>query len=173
MVVRQALKYSYSFDETAGNCPSFLQIVRNYEAAAKRIGGAVLSDDVRRTTIRIAKGGQETWVALEAFNEGRVYELNIIEGGQMQQDVVADAAALRAGLKESGHVEVPGIFFDFGKAELKPGGRATGEWNWWRSRGCGKTARERSLLDGFFGRFEGIEKVGVFGKALEDADDFA
>ena len=114
------LHYAYSFDESAGNMPSFLQIVRNYEAAAKRIGGEVLWDDVRRATIRIAKNGRETWVFLEAFNDGRDYELNIIERQLMTQDVLADAAVFQAGLKENGHVEVPGIFFDFGKSDLKP-----------------------------------------------------
>jgi OOP family OmpA-OmpF porin len=114
------LHYTYVFDDSAGTSPGFLQIVRNYEAAARKIGGEILSDDVRRTTIRIAKNGQETWVALEAFNEGRQYELNIIEHQLMKQDVVADAAALRSGLTENGHVEVPGILFDFGKSEIKP-----------------------------------------------------
>jgi outer membrane protein OmpA-like peptidoglycan-associated protein len=114
------LHYTYVFDESAGTSPGFLQIVRNYEAAARKIGGEILSDDVRRTTIRIAKNGQETWVALEAFNEGRQYELNIIERQLMKQEVVADAAALRSGLTENGHVEVPGILFDFGKSEIKP-----------------------------------------------------
>jgi outer membrane protein OmpA-like peptidoglycan-associated protein len=114
------LHYTYVFDESAGTSPGFLQIVRNYEAAARKIGGEILSDDVRRTTIRIAKNGQETWVALEAFNEGRQYELNVIERQIMKQDVVADAAALRSGLTENGHVEVPGILFDFGKSEIKP-----------------------------------------------------
>ena len=114
------LHYAYEFDEAAGTSPGFLQIVRNYEAAAKKIGGQILYSDERRTTVRIARSGQETWVALEAFNEGRLYELNIIERQTMKQDVVADAAALRSGLKENGHVEVPGIFFDFGKADVKP-----------------------------------------------------
>jgi outer membrane protein OmpA-like peptidoglycan-associated protein len=114
------LRYEYSFDEAAGNMPGTLQIVRNYEAAARKIGGQVLWDDVRRATIKISKNGQETWAFLEGFNEGRSYELNIVERGQMKQDVVADAAALGSGLKETGHVEVPGIFFDFGKAEIKP-----------------------------------------------------
>jgi outer membrane protein OmpA-like peptidoglycan-associated protein len=114
------LHYAYYFDEAAGNTPSTLQIVRNYEAAAKAIGGEVLWDDVRRTTIRVVKNGLETWVALEAFNEGRSYELNIIERQQMKQDVVANAAALNSGLKTNGHVEVPGILFDFGKSEIKP-----------------------------------------------------
>jgi outer membrane protein OmpA-like peptidoglycan-associated protein len=114
------LRYDYSFDESAGNMPSTLQIVRNYEAAAKRIGGEVLWDDVRRATIRIAKNGRETWAFLEAFNDGRDYELNIIERQLMTQDVLADAAVFQARLKENGHVEVPGIFFDFGKSDLKP-----------------------------------------------------
>jgi outer membrane protein OmpA-like peptidoglycan-associated protein len=114
------LHYEYAFDEAAGNMPGMLQIVRNYEAAARKIGGQILWDDVRRATIKISRNGQETWAFLEAFNDGRSYELNIVERGQMKQDVVADAAALRSGLKEAGHVEVPGIFFDFGKADIKP-----------------------------------------------------
>jgi hypothetical protein len=114
------LLYEYSFDEAAGNMPGTLQIVRNYQAAARKIGGQVLWDDVRRATIKISRNGQETWAFLEAFNEGRSYELHIVERGQMKQDVVADAAALGSGLKETGHVEVPGIFFDFGKADIKP-----------------------------------------------------
>jgi OOP family OmpA-OmpF porin len=114
------LHYTYDFDEAAGTSPGFLQIVRNYQAAAKKIGGEVLSDSVRQTTVRIAKNGQETWVAVEAFNEGREYELHIIERQLMQQDVISDAAALRSGLQQNGHVEVPGIFFDFGKWDIKP-----------------------------------------------------
>ena len=114
------LRYGYYFDEAAGSPPSMLQIVRNYEAAAKTIGGEILWDDTRRTTIRVAKNGQETWLALEAFNEGRLYELNIVERQLMKQGVVANAAALNSGLKGNGHVEVPGIFFDFGKSDVKP-----------------------------------------------------
>ena len=114
------LKYSYAFDEAAGNMPGMLQIVRNYQAAARKIGGQILWDDVRRATIKIVKNGQETWAFLEAFNDGRGYDLHIVERQQMKQDVVADAGALQSGLKESGHAEVPGIYFDFGKAEIKP-----------------------------------------------------
>ena len=103
------MKYSYSFDESAGPNPGFLQIIRNYQAAARKIGGQVLADDgARRTTIRVAKNGLEVWVAVEAFNEGRVYELDIIEKQAMQQDVTANAAAFQSGLKDNGHVEVRG-----------------------------------------------------------------
>jgi OmpA-OmpF porin, OOP family len=114
------LHYTYDYDEAAGSSPGFLQIVRNYEAAAKKIGGEILSSDTRRTTIRIAKNGLETWVALEAFNGGSEYELNIIERQVMKQDVAANAAALQSGLAQDGHVEVPGIYFDSGKSEVKP-----------------------------------------------------
>jgi outer membrane protein OmpA-like peptidoglycan-associated protein len=38
----------------------------------------------------------------------------------MQQDVVANADALKSGLAGSGHVEVPGIFFDFARSDVKP-----------------------------------------------------
>ena len=62
----------------------------------------------------------ETWVQVEAFNEGREYQVDIIEKQLMQQDVLANAAAFQSGLKENGHVEVPGIFFDTGKSEIKP-----------------------------------------------------
>ena len=114
------IRYSYTFDEAAGTHPGFLQIIRNYEAAAKKIGGEVVPGDNRRTTLRIVKDGRETWVAVEAFNEGRNYDVNIVERQAMTQDVVADAAALGSGLKETGHVEVTGIFFDTAKSEIKP-----------------------------------------------------
>jgi len=48
-------------------------------------------------------------VGVEAFNDGKEYELDIIEKQLMQQDVLANAAAFQSGLKENGHVEVPGF----------------------------------------------------------------
>jgi outer membrane protein OmpA-like peptidoglycan-associated protein len=114
------LHYAYTYDEAVGSMPSFLQIVRNYQAAAKKIGGQVLNDDGRRTTIRLTKNGVETWVAVEGFNDGRNYNLDIVEKQLMKQDVIANAESLKSGLTETGHAEVPGIFFDFGKSEIKP-----------------------------------------------------
>jgi OmpA-OmpF porin, OOP family len=38
----------------------------------------------------------------------------------MSQDVVADANALAQGIKDSGKAAVYGIYFDTGKAEIKP-----------------------------------------------------
>lgn len=118
------LVYLYEFDRSAGAPPSGLQIARNYQNAVLKIGGQVLYDGPSRRdsydkmTFRITKNGQEVWA--EIMNEGGAYYLTIVERQAMQQDVAANADALRDGLTQNGHVEVPGIFFDFAKSEIKP-----------------------------------------------------
>lgn len=111
-------KYTYHFEPKMTDRPSGLQVIRNYQAAAKRIGGKVLWEDDRRTTLLVAKEGAETWV--DVYSGNGLYWLTIVEREAMKQDVVADAAAFQSGLAQAGHVEVPGIFFDFGKADVKP-----------------------------------------------------
>jgi outer membrane protein OmpA-like peptidoglycan-associated protein len=116
--------YTYSFDRTAGAPPSGLQVARNYQSAAKRLGGEVLydgpslRDTYNRTTLLLRKGGSETWV--EVMTRAATYYVTIVERGEMQQDVVANADALKSGLAAQGHVEVPGIVFDFNKSDVKP-----------------------------------------------------
>jgi outer membrane protein OmpA-like peptidoglycan-associated protein len=85
-----------------------------------RIGGEVLFEDKLLTTIRVARDGQESWVELKHGYGGKEYYLTVIERQAMKQDVVGNAEAFRTGLAQSGHVEVPGILFDTGKADLKP-----------------------------------------------------
>jgi len=101
---------------------SGLQIVRNYEAAAKRLGAKLLSsyDDggVQYSTLLLVKDGKEHWIRVSSGGER--YSLILLEREAMVQEVVANAAALKQGLEASGHVEVPGILFDTGKATLKP-----------------------------------------------------
>jgi outer membrane protein OmpA-like peptidoglycan-associated protein len=97
--------------------PSFLQIRRNYGNAIKNIGGTVLYDDDRRGTFKVAKGGKETWIALEAFNEGRNYQLVILEMEAMTQEVTADA--MYDALNKDGFIALY-INFDTGKSNIKP-----------------------------------------------------
>jgi outer membrane protein OmpA-like peptidoglycan-associated protein len=97
--------------------PSFLQIRRNYGAAVKNIGGTVLYDDDRRGTFRVTKGGKETWIALEAFNDGRNYQLVILEMTSMTQEVTADA--MYSALNKDGFMALY-INFDTGKSDIKP-----------------------------------------------------
>jgi outer membrane protein OmpA-like peptidoglycan-associated protein len=109
----------YSREEN-GRSISMLQIVRNYEAAVKRIGGKILgSGDARRMAAEIRKNGTLTGVYVEAVNEGRSYSLTIVESQAMQQEVVADAKAMRNDLTESGKTIIQGVFFDTGSATIK------------------------------------------------------
>ncbi len=119
------VKYTYSFDALAGAPPSPLQIIRNYQNAGAQVGMETLFEATgpgggyKWVTLRLVKDGRETWTEVKAAN-GMTYYLTIVEREAMKQDVVASAEALRRGLRENGHVAVPGIFFDFNKADLKP-----------------------------------------------------
>jgi outer membrane protein OmpA-like peptidoglycan-associated protein len=113
--------YSLGYTREEGGRPiSMLQIVRNYEAVIKRIGGKILGGDERRVAAEIRKEGTMTGVYVEAFNEGRNYNLMIVESQTMQQEVIADAKAMRNDLAETGKTIVHGIYFDTGSATLKP-----------------------------------------------------
>lgn len=110
----------YVFDRSSGGViPSKVQTIRNYENAAAKLGGKRVLDNPNMTTIKISRDNKETWVEVAPVPNGYEYTLRIIEKEAMKQDVVADAAALKAGLAESGHVELQGVFFDTGKADLK------------------------------------------------------
>lgn len=114
-------KYVISYARKEGATPvSVLQIVRNYEAAIAKVGGARLGGDERRVAAAIRKGGAMTGVYVEAFNDGRTYELVIVETQAMRQDVTADAAVMGRELKAAGKTIIYGIYFGTGSAVIKP-----------------------------------------------------
>ena len=110
---------TYYPQATAKSKPSELQILRNFESAAKNLGGTVVWSDKSRETLRIMKDGKEFWVEVWAEFTGK-YGLRITEKQGMTQDIVANADALLNDLKSTGHVAVHGIYFDTGKSDLKP-----------------------------------------------------
>ena len=99
--------------------PGALAVLRNHQQAVGKIGGSVLHEDQRYTWLKVAKDGQEAWAQVDTA-WGKGYMLSIVEKQQMVQEVVASADLFRSGLNATGHVEVPGIYFDTGKAVLKP-----------------------------------------------------
>jgi OOP family OmpA-OmpF porin len=114
-------KYSYGYSRKEGGRPvSMLQIVRNYQTAVKQVGGKILGGDERRMAAEIRKGEALTGIYVEAFNDGRDYDLTIVESQQMQQDVVADASAMRNDLAATGKTIVHGVYFDTASATIKP-----------------------------------------------------
>ncbi len=102
--------------------PSGLQIVRNYANAAATIGGKKIVEfedgGIQYVTLKITKGSSEIWAHIEGT--GSRYTLRMVEKQLMQQDVVADAASLASSIKDSGKASVYGIYFDTGKADIKP-----------------------------------------------------
>lgn len=103
--------------------PSGLQVIRNYVNAAKAVGGAPVYEyedgGTQYSTIRILKGDAEIWVEISGASNG-MYNVQLVNKQLMKQDVVANADALSKGIKNTGRVAVYGIYFDTGKADLKP-----------------------------------------------------
>lgn len=105
---------------TGATMASMLQIARNYENAVKKIGGKILVSDGRVIEGKLEKKGGVTYVHVEAHNDGRDYQVVVVEKGEMKQDIVADAAALSASIAATGKAAVYGIYFDTGKSVVKP-----------------------------------------------------
>ncbi|MDP2783881.1 MAG: OmpA family protein [Sulfurimicrobium sp.] len=113
--------YSYGYSRKDGGRPiTELQIVRNYEAAIKQVGGKILGGDERRVATEIRKDGALTGVYVEVFNVGRDYSLTIVESQAMRQEVVADASVMRNDLADTGRTIIHGIYFDTASATIKP-----------------------------------------------------
>jgi outer membrane protein OmpA-like peptidoglycan-associated protein len=123
----QYWKIRYYPQATLKSKASELQILRNYENAAMKLGGTVLSNEKSKETLRLTKDGKEVWVEVWAAFTGK-YDLTIVEKKAMAQDIVANADVLSNDLKTTGHSAVYGIYFDTGKSEIKPESeRAIGE----------------------------------------------
>ena len=100
--------------------PGELKIRRNIQDALKKIGGNVIFDDNfnKTSTIVLQKEGKETWVEVRSYNN--MYRLTIVEKEIMKQEVEANAEAMGNDINTTGHVSIYGIYFDTGKAEIKP-----------------------------------------------------
>jgi OmpA-OmpF porin, OOP family len=100
--------------------PGELKIRRNVQDALKKIGGKVVFDDNfnKASTIVVKKDNRETWVEVRSY--AKMYRLNIVEREIMKQEIVANAEAMGNDINNTGHVAVYGIFFDTGKADIKP-----------------------------------------------------
>lgn len=104
---------------------SFIQVVRNYENAAKKLDGKILYSDNRILNAKIEKSSGVTYVSVEVFNEGRDYTLLIVENKPMEDEVTINAAALNKGISETGKIAVYGIYFDTAKSVVKAESKPT------------------------------------------------
>jgi OmpA-OmpF porin, OOP family len=121
---RQAIegrKEIISYD--CGEKISMLQIARNAEAALKKAGYTVVfsgtAEDAPVVTAR--KGSQ--WVQIHAQNPGGGtfgYMQTAVLVQEMEQEMVADAAAWAAEIERTGSCSIYGVHFDTGKATIRP-----------------------------------------------------
>ncbi len=108
---------TYFFDETSGQKkPGPYQILKNYEAALKKIDGMlVYSNNEFVSTFSLKKNGATTWIGLES-GEG-FYYLTIVEVEALKQEVAANE--LYKQLSEQGSVALY-INFETGKSTIQP-----------------------------------------------------
>jgi OOP family OmpA-OmpF porin len=123
MVTKEGTKsvINYGFDTESGKpMPSVLQILRNYESAAKKIGGTTLffnSADEGVAVFKIVKGDKETWVKVQkGANDALNYVLTIVEVQAMKQEVTSND--ILTALNTDGYIALY-INFDSGKSDIK------------------------------------------------------
>jgi OmpA-OmpF porin, OOP family len=120
-VVVEGSKYYFQYNLNKGATePGELKIRRNIQEALKKIGGKVIFDDNfnKCSTIVVEKDGNETWIEIRSYNN--MYRLNTITKKVMEQNVVATAEVMGNDINSTGHVSIYGIYFDTGKADIKP-----------------------------------------------------
>lgn len=126
----------YALNEGATR-KSPLQIMRNFQNAVKAAGGSVegewqgwcpvgLDDSFFQggnncanfsTTLKVVKGGRETWTLVQPGSEGESFTLFIMEREAMKQDVAVNE--LLDAMNKDGFVTLH-INFDTAKATIKP-----------------------------------------------------
>lgn len=91
-----------------------LKIIRNFTNAIKKIGGKALESSSNRVYLNIKQGNKETWA--EVFAGDYDYDLTIIEKGEVEQEITANAILQE--LNETGKA-ILYINFDSGKSTIK------------------------------------------------------
>lgn len=104
--------------------PSYLQILRNYSNAIYKADGEILFEhqnaDVGYYFLKTSQG-KEVWVEVKTAPDlGRRYSMTIIEREIMIQDIVVKADLIKEKIQIDGKIAIYGIYFDFGKSNIKP-----------------------------------------------------
>ena len=106
----------YQYEDSAGKAPSYLQIRRNYQNAAKTLKAKILVDRERYTGMQIDKSGGQIYIGLELFNDGRSIDLTIVEQKAMEQEITAND--MWQALQKDGFMALY-INFDTNKSTIK------------------------------------------------------
>jgi outer membrane protein OmpA-like peptidoglycan-associated protein len=100
--------------------PGVNELLRNYENAFKKQGGAkVWSNDVA-ANYRMRANGGERYAAVHVYGEGDSYRLIIVEPAAVKQQIEISADEMMSALEKDGFVALHGIEFDSGRDVIKP-----------------------------------------------------
>lgn len=116
-------KYEIDYRLQLGITPSGKsQILQNYHNALTGIGAETMLKGSYYYIYKIVKGGMETWIKVDPGNyDGKRYALTIVEREALNQEVFANAEAMKKGVLNDGHIALYGVYFDSGKAVVKAG----------------------------------------------------
>jgi len=106
----------YQYEDSAGKAPSYLQIRRNYQNAAKALKAKILVDRLRYTAMQIDKDSSRIYIGLELFNDGRTIDITILEQKAMVQEITAND--MWQALQKDGFMALY-INFDTNKSTVK------------------------------------------------------
>jgi len=123
MITKEGTKTKIRYDfysESGQSKPSALQILRNYEAAAKKVGGETVFLNAGEVTgvFKVIKPNAEVWVKVETGGDDNndFYELTILEIEAMKQEITSND--ILTALNADGHIALY-INFETGKSDIK------------------------------------------------------
>lgn len=114
----------YCLNEEARR-PSVIELVRNYENAFRKAGGAMVARHPRSgepevAVYKVPRDGGERWAQIHVYNEGGCYRLDVVDVGAMAQKLEFSAGEMADAIRKNGFVALTGILFDTGKDTLNP-----------------------------------------------------
>ncbi|MGZ3900769.1 MAG: OmpA family protein [Bacteroidia bacterium] len=120
-------RIQYNFYSETAQKPSCLEILKNFENAAKSIGGVTMFQNKVEgiETFKMMKDGKESaWVKIECggSDNSDFYVLTIVQLAEMVQQVTAND--ILNALNKDGHIALY-INFETGKSDIKPESNAT------------------------------------------------
>ncbi|WP_299336357.1 OmpA family protein [uncultured Psychroserpens sp.] len=120
---KYTIKYKHKKENTKGyEFPTRLQILRNYSSAIVNAGGQIIFERYNHEHgyYSFEVNGKVLWIQVKPSKIGGSYVLYIIEEQSMRQDVFIDAELIKNSLEIEGRIAIYGIYFDTGKAIVKP-----------------------------------------------------
>ncbi len=116
---KSTARYDFNF-ESGQSKPSCLQILRNYEAAAKKIGAVTkyLSAGEGLAVFELVKPDSDTWIKIETAGNDNSdsYTITVLQIEAMKQEISSND--ILTALKTDGHISLY-INFETGKSTIK------------------------------------------------------